>query len=112
MEKNDLNFQEAAKCFGFIVLKFPNQPALWTEIKKLISALKDEKTGTTNSSEQEFYIQLFQHISYDVQQKIMMLTANHSDNNFDHCRIILLLLKRFPQALNISTHAVSIVLLT
>lgn len=107
MEKNNLNYQEAAKCFGYIVINFHNQPILWEEIKKLIAALKEEETGPSGS-EQEFYIHLFQHISYEVQQKIMKSTAEQIDNSFDQCRIILLLLKRFPQAANISTHAVRV----
>lgn len=90
----------------FSVMNFQNQQAeLWNEISKLTNALRvPEESGGT--SEQEFYIKMFQHISYDVQHKILLLTANNSDNNLDHCRLILLLLKRFPQA--ISTHAVSI----
>jgi integrator complex subunit 10 len=47
---------------------------------------------------------MFQYIGVEVQQKILLLTANNnSDNSLDHCRLILLLLKRFPQA--IPTHA-------
>lgn len=46
---------------------------------------------------------MFQHISYEVQHKILLLTANHSDNNLEHCKLILLLLKRFPQAIH--THS-------
>lgn len=85
-------------------MTFQNQQLeLWTEISKLTAALRVPEGGTT--PEQEFYVKMFQHISYDVQHKILLLTANHTDNNLDHCRLILLLLRRFPQA--IPTHAVS-----
>lgn len=47
--------------------------------------------------EEDFYIKMFQHISYEVQHSILLLTASNSDNQMDHCRLILLLLKRFPQ---------------
>lgn len=62
----------------------------------------------TATPEQEFYVKMFQYISYEVQHQILLLTAAHSNNNLDHCRLILLLLKRFPQA--ISTHAVRVFL--
>lgn len=81
---------------------FQNQPAeLWNEVTQLTSALRIPEGATTN--EQEFYVSMFQHISYEVQHKILLLTANHSDNNLEHCKLILLLLKRFPQAIH--THS-------
>lgn len=52
----------------------------------------------------EFYLQMFQHISYEVQHKILLLTANHLENSLDHCRLILLLMKRFPQAIPQHAH--------
>lgn len=55
------------------------------------------------ADEEDFYIKMFQHISYEVQHSILLLTASNSDNQIDHCRLILLLLKRFPQT--IVTHA-------
>lgn len=55
------------------------------------------------ADEEDFYIKMFQHISYEVQHSILLLTASNSDNQMDHCRLILLLLKRFPQT--IPTHA-------
>lgn len=84
------------------MLTFPNQPIeLWTEITQLTSTLRLSEGNISN--DQEFYVKMFQYITYEVQHKILLLTANHSDNNLEHCRLILLLLKRFPQA--ISTHA-------
>lgn len=102
LEKIANNSEEAAKCFSYIIHTFQNQPAdLWNEIAQLTAALRIPEGATT--SEQEFYVKMFQHISYEVQHKILLLTANHSDNNLDHCRLILLLLKRFPQAIH--THS-------
>lgn len=87
------------------MLTFQNQPIdleLWNEVTQLTSALRIPEGSTT--AEQEFYVKMFQHISYDVQHKILLLTASNSDNNLEHCKLILLLLKRFPQA--IQTHSV------
>ncbi|XP_037049863.1 integrator complex subunit 10 isoform X2 [Bradysia coprophila] len=102
IEKSANNYEEAAKCLSYIVMTFQNQPPeLWTEVTQLTSALRILEGGTT--PEQEFYVKMFQHISYEVQHKILLLTVNHSDNNLDHCKLMLLLLKRFPQT--IQTHS-------
>ncbi|ETN63570.1 integrator complex subunit 10 [Anopheles darlingi] len=105
IEKNANNFEEAAKCLGYIVMTFhgahQTPSNLLNEISMMTNALRiPEGTATL---EQEFYVKMFQYISYEVQHQILLLTAAHSNNNLDHCRLILLLLKRFPQA--ISTHA-------
>ncbi|KAJ6635420.1 Integrator complex subunit 10 [Pseudolycoriella hygida] len=102
IEKAANNYEEAAKCLSYIVMTFQNQPPeLWKEVTQLTSALRILEGGTT--SEQDFYVKMFQHISYEVQHKILLLTVNHSDNNLDHCKLMLLLLKRFPQT--IPTHS-------
>lgn len=80
------------------MLTFQTQPLLWTEITKLTEALR-MTAGSGMTEEQEFYLKMFQHISYEVQHKILLLTANHMENSLDHCRLILLLMKRFPQAI-------------
>ncbi len=85
------------------VLTFQNQPPeLWKEVTQLTSALRILEGATT--TEQDFYVKMFQHISYEVQHKILLLTVNHSDNNLEHCKLMILLLKRFPQT--IQTHSV------
>lgn len=87
-----------------LTFKTPLPADIWNEILNLTSALRIPDGGTT-ANEQEFFVKMFQHISYEVQHKILLLTANHSDNNMEHCKLILLLLRRFPQA--IQTHSVS-----
>uniref|UniRef100_A0A182Q023 Integrator complex subunit 10 n=1 Tax=Anopheles farauti TaxID=69004 RepID=A0A182Q023_9DIPT len=105
IEKNANNFEEAAKCLSYIVMTFhgahQTPTSLLNEISLMTNALRIPEGCTT--PEQEFYVKMFQYISYEVQHQILLLTAAHSNNNLDHCRLILLLLKRFPQA--ISTHA-------
>ncbi|XP_058130002.1 integrator complex subunit 10 [Anopheles ziemanni] len=105
IEKNANNFEEAAKCLSYIVMTFhgahQTPTSLLNEISLMTNALRIPEGSTT--PEQEFYVKMFQYISYEVQHQILLLTAAHSNNNLDHCRLIFLLLKRFPQA--ISTHA-------
>ncbi|XP_075161404.1 integrator complex subunit 10 [Haematobia irritans] len=98
LEKEANNFEEAAKCFSYIILSLKSpcvEPQLEKEINELTNALKNENDIT---SEQEFYVKMFQHVSYEVQHKILMMTVNHADNSLHQCKLLLLILKRFPQA--------------
>lgn len=102
-EKAAKNCLEAAKCFSYIVLTFQNQPPeLWQEIAQLTTALRAPEDKVTK--DEDFYVEMFQHISYEVQNKI--LSNLNTENNLDHCKFVLLLMKKFPQATQ--THLVSV----
>lgn len=80
------------------------QPSeLWKEVANLTAALRAPEDKSNEENEESFYIKMFQHISFEVQHSILLLTASNSGNQIENCRLILLLLKRFPQT--ISTHA-------
>ncbi|XP_017484051.1 PREDICTED: uncharacterized protein LOC108372795 [Rhagoletis zephyria] len=97
LEKEANNFEEAAKCFSNIVLSFQTQNVeLWNEVNELTNALRAPENEITPS--QEFYVKMFQHVSYDVQHKILLLTVNNTENSIHQCKLLLLILKRFPQA--------------
>ncbi|XP_065361068.1 integrator complex subunit 10 [Calliphora vicina] len=97
LEKDANNCEEAAKCFSYIILTFQNQNVeLWDEVNELTNALRAPENEIT--PQQEFYVKMFQHVSYDVQHKILMLTVNHTENSLNQCKLLLLVLKRFPQA--------------
>lgn len=57
-------------------------------------------------SEAEFLCQMFQHIPQDLQHRLLVMTADHSEDTMEHCKLLLLLLRRFPQT--IATHGVHI----
>uniref|UniRef100_A0A1I8M5R8 Integrator complex subunit 10 n=1 Tax=Musca domestica TaxID=7370 RepID=A0A1I8M5R8_MUSDO len=97
IEKEANNFEEAAKCFSYIILnvQHPNVQILEEEISELTNALKNENEIT---SQQEFYVKMFQHVSYEVQHKILMMTVNNTENSLNQCKLLLLVFKRFPQA--------------
>lgn len=95
-EKADKNYAEAAKCFSYILLTFQNQPAeLRQEISQLTLALRstDEKTR----SDHEFFMEMFQHIPYDVQSHILKTLKRDADNCLDYCQFVLLLMRKFSQ---------------
>lgn len=43
---------------------------------------------------------MFRHISSDVQHQLLLFTADHCEDTMDHCRLLLLLLQRFPTAIS------------
>ncbi|XP_048260684.1 integrator complex subunit 10 isoform X2 [Bombus affinis] len=45
---------------------------------------------------------MFQHIPQELQHKLLVMTADHSEDTMEHCKLLLLLLRRFPQT--IATH--------
>lgn len=101
-EKEAKNYIEAAKCLSYIILTFQSQPQeLWREISQLTAALRAPDGNV--STEDAFYIEMFQHISYDVQNRI--LTLLNTDNGLDYCQFLLLLMKKFPQTSHV--HLVS-----
>lgn len=92
-EKAAKNALEAAKCFSHIILTFQTQPPeLWQEIIQLMAALRAPETNNND----KFYVEMFQHISYDVQNNILKSLKRDADNGMDYCQFVLLLLKRFP----------------
>lgn len=90
-EKTERNLEAAARSFSYLILTFQNQPLLWAEVSKLTTALR-LTSGLTEDD--EFYLKMFQHISYEAQ--MLVLT---SEDSLDHCRLILLLMKRAPQTI-------------
>ncbi|XP_011344357.1 integrator complex subunit 10 isoform X2 [Ooceraea biroi] len=62
------------------------------------ACLRSEQCDT----EAEFLCQMFQHIPQDLQHRLLVMTADHSEDTMEHCKLLLLLLRRFPQT--IATH--------
>ena len=53
-------------------------------------------------AEAEFLCQMFQHIPQELQHRLLIMTADHSEDTMEHCKLLLLLLRKFPQT--IATH--------
>ncbi|CAH1104355.1 unnamed protein product [Psylliodes chrysocephalus] len=98
IEKNAGHIKEAAKCFSDLTIKFQQQPELWKEIEKLTVALRAESDN--NDEEKQFLCEMFRHLSSDVQHKLLLFTADHCEDTMEHCRLLLLLLQRFPTAIS------------
>ncbi|KAI5641490.1 integrator complex subunit 10 [Phthorimaea operculella] len=89
MEKQSGNVQEAAECFSSLMLSRQNLSDLLPEISAIANALK--------TSESSFLVQMFDHISPDIQLTILKTSVENSDDTMEHCRLLVLLLKKFPQ---------------
>nr|CAD7259383.1 unnamed protein product [Timema shepardi] len=77
--------------------KFSSKPELWQEVEALTNSLR------FNSFEPEavFLREMFGYLSQEVQHKLLLMTADRSEDTMDHCRLLLLLLQRFPQSVSV-----------
>ncbi|XP_011505851.1 PREDICTED: integrator complex subunit 10 [Ceratosolen solmsi marchali] len=98
VEKLSKNVKEAAKCFSEIFQNFPDDRDIWKEIERITFSLRSEQCD----EDAELLCHMFQHIPQDLQHRLLIMTADHSEDTMEHCKLLLLLLKRFPQT--ISTH--------
>lgn len=89
MEKQSGNIQEAAECFTSLIISRQNISALLPEISAIANALR--------SNEGSFLSQMFDYISSDIQLTILKTSVENSDDTMEHCRLLVLLLKKFPQ---------------
>lgn len=89
MEKQSGNVQEAAECFSSLMISSQRMPELLTEISAIANALK--------TNEPCFLSQMFDNISPDIQLNILKTSVENSDDTMEHCRLLVLLLKKFPQ---------------
>ncbi|XP_028162684.1 integrator complex subunit 10 [Ostrinia nubilalis] len=89
MEKQSGNVQEAADCFSSLIMSRQNLSDLLPEISAIANALR--------SSETSFLSQMFDNICPDIQLTILKTSVENSDDTMEHCRLLVLLLKKFPQ---------------
>ncbi|XP_031333411.1 integrator complex subunit 10 [Photinus pyralis] len=100
IEKEAGHLKEAAKYFSDLLGKFQREPEFWQEIENVTAALRYEHDAS--DTDKHFLCEMFKHISFDVQHQLLLFTAEHCEDTMEHCKLLLLLLQRFPNA--ISTH--------
>ncbi|CAG9784434.1 unnamed protein product [Diatraea saccharalis] len=89
MEKQSGNVQEAAECFTSLIMSRQNLSDLLPEISAIANALR--------SSETSFLSLMFDKIVPEIQLTILKTSVENSDDTMEHCRLLVLLLKKFPQ---------------
>lgn len=93
IEKTARNIKEAAKCFSAIFQKFQEEADMWQEVQALTTSLRSDM----GEADAVFLRDMFSHIPLEVQHRLLLMTAEHSEDTMEHCRLLLLLLRRFPQ---------------
>ncbi|VVC32526.1 Integrator complex subunit 10 [Cinara cedri] len=96
IEKNLRCVQRAARCFSGLLEDFPNEAILWKEIENFTPILCMDTFCL--SEEQTFYREMFSALPLSIQQKLLSVCAERSEDTMEHCRLVLLLLNRFPQS--------------
>jgi len=103
----------------FRFFDFPNEPGLWQEVAGITEALQ---SGSASISSQ-FHRDLFSHLPLgritgfsksiseigniyffqpsDVQHQLLLAMAERADDTSEHCRLMLVLLSRFPAAIDL-----------
>lgn len=89
MEKQSGHVQEAAECFTSLIMSRQNLSDLLPEISAIANALRSPETS--------FLSQMFDKITPDIQRTILKTSVENSDDTMEHCRLLVLLLKKFPQ---------------
>ncbi|KRT82763.1 hypothetical protein AMK59_4050 [Oryctes borbonicus] len=104
IEKTAGHLKEAAKCFSDLIGKFHQHLEFWDEINKVTSALKIDSDLDV---EKQFLSKMFKHIPPEIQHKLLLITADHCEDTMEHCKLLLLLLQKFPSA--IPNHAPALI---
>ncbi|XP_026271877.1 integrator complex subunit 10 isoform X2 [Frankliniella occidentalis] len=92
--KSAKNVKEAAKCFETLLQQFQGDNKLWHEVELLTRALRSDNA----ESEPSFLRAMFANLSTDAQQQLLQVTADRSKDTMEHCRLLMILLSRFPHA--------------
>ena len=79
---------------------FPHDREILREIERITTSLRSEQCD----EESQLLCEMFQHVPQDLQHRLLIMTAEQSEDTMEHCKLLLLLLKRFPQT--IATHGV------
>ncbi|KAG8261304.1 Integrator complex subunit 10 [Homalodisca vitripennis] len=76
--------------------QFSNNERLWLEIQQLMIALRSDHPDDN----QTFLCNMFNHLPPEVQHELLLVAADHSEDTMEHCRLMLLLLNKFPATIS------------
>lgn len=87
------NIKEASGYLEEMFRKFPSEHRLWDEVYKIANALRADTLDT----ESAFLRDMFNHLPTASQHDILLSIAEHCMDTAEHCRLMLLLLRKFPE---------------
>uniref|UniRef100_T1J3C9 Integrator complex subunit 10 n=1 Tax=Strigamia maritima TaxID=126957 RepID=T1J3C9_STRMM len=91
--KNSKNPKDAARYLEDLFIHFQLDSGLWKELQSITDALQTEGLDTSSS----FLRDVFSMLPPDVQHEMLLSAADRSEDTQDHCKLSLLLLKKFPE---------------
>ncbi|KAF5298601.1 hypothetical protein FQR65_LT09696 [Abscondita terminalis] len=97
IEKEAGHLKEAAKYFSDLLGKFQQEPEFWQEMKMLLQLYGQNMMQQILKS--TFYVKCLDIFPL---HQLLLFTADHCEDAMEHCRLLLLLLQKFPTT--ISTH--------
>lgn len=97
-EKEGGNAKESAAFFQDLFAKFPGERSIIAEIAAVVEVLKAVDQEGEEETEQgaKFYASMFHHVSDTTQRKMILQAAEKAKDPLEHCRLMLILLRRFP----------------
>jgi len=97
-EKESGNAKDSATFFQDLFNKFPTEQRIVTEIAAVMDVLNkaNDDNGDDREAESKFYADMFEHIGEAVQKKMILQAAENAKDPLEHCRLMLILLRRFP----------------
>ena len=97
-EKKAGNVRESAKCFEVLFDNFSKQDKLLDEVHMLMKVLrKKNPESECAEGEDKFYLDMFDNISCDHQKKMIRFAADKASDPLDHCKLMLVLLRKFSE---------------
>lgn len=87
------NIKEASGYLEEMFRKFPTEHRLWDEVYKIANALRAD----TLDGKVAVLRDMFNHLPTASQHDILLSIAEHCMDTAEHCRLMLLLLRKFPE---------------
>ncbi|XP_031566525.1 integrator complex subunit 10-like [Actinia tenebrosa] len=95
IERNAKKVKESAILFYDMFVQFPNESLLWEDIQNITEALERNEIDPQGV----FLKEMFNSLPQDAQREILLQAAGRCKDCIEKCRMMLLLMRRFPDAI-------------
>ncbi|XP_078380453.1 integrator complex subunit 10-like isoform X2 [Oculina patagonica] len=95
IERNAERVQESAKLFYIMFEQFPDSSVLWKEVASFTDALESEVMDQHG----KFLTDMFSCLPQHAQREILLKAAGRCKDCIEKCRMMLLLMRRFPDVI-------------
>ncbi|KAJ7326017.1 Integrator complex subunit 10 [Desmophyllum pertusum] len=95
IERNAERVQESAKLFYLMFEQFPDSNVLWKEVASFTDALESDVMDQHGN----FLTDMFSYLPQHAQREILLNAAGRCKDCIEKCRMMLLLMRRFPDVI-------------